>query len=460
MANEKKNLGGMNLTAVGPVVSMEEEMEHMYAVNSAEKWKHIFFGAFHITCAIMGGGMLGLPNALSESSWYGLILLTAVTAMMGYSGILLSRCLTKVPHVHTYIDLGKEVGGTFGKYVVAVAQTVTCFGSAILFLVLAGQNSQALFESVWPGGTLQYWLIICCCILYPTIFFRTLNEAMPLSIFGVLAAVVVGIAVSIQCFFVDNRPDPVEYNTRVGAKNFATAFGTMMLSYGSHSVFPAVQREMPTQHHFKKSVAVAFPIIFSFYVVVSTIGYYTYGDAVEDNILKNLPKNVTFYIVTSAITIHVLMAYVVFMNPLFQICEYYMGLGARPEETEVEMETKFENVGNGVDSPTTIPWTKKEKIKSIVFRTIMTGIGLFISLLIPFFGDLMSFLGGSTITLSCVVVPVWFYIALFKDSMTRTSIFLHILMASIGMIVGLFSMAFSMENIIDSASSYKLFGAE
>ena len=444
----------------GPVVGLEEDMEAMYRASPAQKWKHILIGAFHITCAIMGGGMLGLPQALSFTGWYGLMLLTAVSAMMGYTGILLSRCLSKAPHVHTYIDLGKEVGGVFGKWVVVIAQTVTCFGSAILFLVLAGQNAHALFKDVWPGGTLQIWLAICTGLLYPTIFFRTMKEAMPVSIFGVLAAVVVGFVVVIQCFFVDNRPDPVEYNTAITPKSFATAFGTMMLAYGSHSIFPAVQREMPTQHHFKKSVGVAFPIIFTFYLVVSTVGYYTYGDIVQDNILKNLPHNFVFYVVTAAITIHVLMAYVVFMNPLFQICEYYLGLGAAYEDKEIEIETKVENEANCAFGPQETEWTKSEKLKSLALRTFFTGLALFISLLIPFFGDIMSFLGGSTITVSCVVVPVWFYIVLHRDSMTRLSIVLHILMATIGMIVGIFAMVFSMENIIENASSYKLFGAE
>ena len=453
-----------NSTSYNVESSLDSELE----ISPRERHKEVFVSAFHITCAVMGGGMLGLPYALSMTGWVGgmLFLLPICSLLMAYTGVLLYRCMMRVPHVHTYIDLGEAAAGKWGRWIIATAQLVSCFGSAVLLLVVGGQNMNDLVRS--NSISLQMWLTICSGAVYPAIFAIRLKEAMAVSLFGVLSAMLAGIVVSLSCA-VMGPEDSVVYNSEVSVKSFTTAFGTIMLAFGSHTVFPRVQREMPiaTQRFFQKSIFISFPIISLFYATVGALGYMVYGDNVQDNVLKNMSHGIVYYTATISITVHVLMAYVIFLNPLFQIAEFYFGIGPvgryRLEQIGTEAEVKATpDVVEGDLSIALTSWTKSDRLKSVFLRTILQGLTLFVAVLIPFFGDIMSFLGGSSITITCVVCPTWFYLRLYSRNEVGGWIFVygHILLAGVGMAVGLCSTIFSLENIIKNASKYKLFGAD
>eukprot|EP01135_Chromosphaera_perkinsii_P011674 Nk52_evm12s2473 gene=Nk52_evmTU12s2473 len=453
--------------------------------------------AFHISCAVLGAGTLGLPYTLMECGWYGLPMFALLSALMCYTGVLLGNLTVKLRSagISTYPALGEYCWGRVGRYVVLVCQITTCAGTAIAFLVLCGENMKMLTNLY----SQTFWTCMAAVVVYPTIFFRSLKEALFVSIFGFLSAFGGALLISGEAVMEANN-DAV-HNTQIGPSNIFRAFGVFLFSYGSHPIFIAIQRTSPKPEYFKYSVMAAFGFIYCVYNVVMVCGYYAFGDAVEGNILSNLPQNTGFYIVTSAMTAHVLLAYIVFMNPVFQLLE--MGIGvphkamACPPSTEsagqhseattitdIESAANTEVVktvdGTATESekarhemvavrnvsgslpeveilPVDVEWNAIHRVKSIALRSAVVGFTLFIALLIPFFNDIMSFIGGSTIAMACVILPICFHLVVHWKTASTLSIVFHIVIAAIGVAGGLSTCYFAIEEIISKASTYTLF---
>ena len=62
----------------------------------------------------------------------------------------------------------------------------------------------------------------------------------------------------------------------------------------------------------------SFVAVIIMYLPVAAVGYFVYGEHVNPNILQNLPHGVVRYFVETLITVHLLLAFVIVMNPLSQ----------------------------------------------------------------------------------------------------------------------------------------------
>ena len=76
----------------------------------------------------------------------------------------------------------------------------------------------------------------------------------------------------------------------------------------------------------QKRIFAAFPCVISIYYLVSVFSYAAYGTALyadeyNGNVSMNLPKNFGQSAISVAIVVHVLCAYIVYMNPFFREIE-------------------------------------------------------------------------------------------------------------------------------------------
>ena len=134
------------------------------------------------------------------------------------------------------------------------------------------------------------------------------------------------------------------------------------------------------QNDFILAVIMAYLILLVFYVPVSVIGYIVYGADVEDNILINLPQNWLRYSVEILITGHLAAAFTIVLNPIFQ---------------------GFEDL---VKAPKHFSWQRA------VLRSVIVLVLALIAETIPHFGPILSFIGGSTVSILGFILPVICYV--------------------------------------------------
>ena len=176
----------------------------------------------NIVCVVAGTGTLGLPYALQQGGWIGLLILglswlfsicknklshakscpTHLFLCEIDTGIVLIRSLYHNGHTRlsSYQEVAEEAFGAIGGWVAFFFTAVTLIGVPVLYLLLAGQNLHTVCKGTAGELTFPIWVIICAAIVgIPFVFFKSLRDVGILSCFGTIATVVVVLIVLGVC---------------------------------------------------------------------------------------------------------------------------------------------------------------------------------------------------------------------------------------------------------------------
>lgn len=123
-----------------------------------------------------------------------------------------------------------------------------------------------------------------------------------------------------------------------------------------------------------------------FYLPVAIGGYLVFAKHTSENIIDDMKDGWIKTTIIVLITGHVLTAFTIILNPVFQACEQLFNAPPR------------------------------FSFKRFFIRTIVLILVLFIAQSIPNFGPILSFIGGSAIALTSFILPCVFYVLLCRKS--------------------------------------------
>lgn len=284
-----------------------------------------FWGAwFSIVCTMVGCGILGLPETLSQGGWAAGALIVLISIMTNYTARILITSLYRGPpgggRLSGYPAIGEAAFGTPGLVVVHVFHKATLFGVATLFLILAGQF---LVEGIGGGGgglaphladmghDVEWWtniwtVVSAGVVALPVVLVYTLGEIAPVTALGAFASLVTVVSVVIVSTAVvpvlpnstlpGLTPAFVHSNaTGVGHKaldlpGFPVAFSAITLSFGGHACFPSMEGGMARPRTFGRVLNWAFLALVVLYLVTAVTGYAVFGDETVSPILSNFPE--------------------------------------------------------------------------------------------------------------------------------------------------------------------------
>jgi len=110
-------------------------------------------------------------------------------------------------------------------------------------------------------------------------------------------------------------------STPARAMNFLTALGDIAFAFAGHNVVLEIQAtipstpEKPSKGPMWKGVIFAYIVVALCYFPVAWVGYYIFGNSVNDNILVSLEKPVWLIIMANAfVVIHVIGSYQVIIS--------------------------------------------------------------------------------------------------------------------------------------------------
>ena len=90
---------------------------------------------------------------------------------------------------------------------------------------------------------------------------------------------------------------------------------------------------------FPTALSASFGFVLLVYQGLSALAYMTYGSAVADNVLQNVPENALRTAAVVLITAHVLFAFALYLNPVFYLVEEDLGIemasGAKQSPAQV-----------------------------------------------------------------------------------------------------------------------------
>lgn len=188
------------------------------------------------------------------------------------------------------------------------------------------------------------------------------------------------------------------------------AFGNIAFAYSYSVVLIEIQdtlRSPPPSESttMKKATRVSITTTTTFYIACGCMGYAAFGDASPGNLLTGFGFYNPFWlldIANIAIVLHLIGAYQVFCQPLFAFVEKF----AVQQWSDTNLITK--------DIIFPIPFTSNSNYKlnlfRLIWRTVFVVTTTVISMLLPFFNDVVGILGAIGFWPLTVYFPVEMYI--------------------------------------------------
>ncbi|XP_073122085.1 amino acid permease 3 [Henckelia pumila] len=433
----------------------------------------------HIITAVIGSGVLSLAWATAQLGWIaGPTVLFLFSFVTYYTSSLLATCYrTGDPdngkRNYTYMDAVRANLGGFQVKVCGAIQYLNLFGVAIGYTIASSISMMAIQKSncfhskgddspcrissnpyMIAFGVIEiifsqipdfdqiWWLSIVAAIMSFT--YSTIGLGLGIGkvaengkIQGSLTGVSIGTVTETQKVWRSFQA--------LGAIAFAYSYSLILIEIQDTIKSP------PSEHKtMKKATFLSVAVTTVFYMLCGCFGYAAFGDSSPGNLLTGFGFYNPYWlldIANIAIVVHLVGAYQVYCQPLFAFVEKTVA-GWYPN-------SKF--IAKEIAVP--VPGLKSFKLNlfRLVWRTVFVIITTVISMLMPFFNDVVGILGAFGFWPLTVYFPVEMYIVQKKiPKWSARWISLQILSAAC-LIISIAAAVGSFAGVVSDLKSYKPF---
>ncbi|KAL0461755.1 UNVERIFIED_CONTAM: Lysine histidine transporter 1 [Sesamum latifolium] len=409
------------------------------------KW---WYSAFHNVTAIVGAGVLGLPYAMSELGWGpGVAILVISWIVTLYSLWQMVEMHEIVPgkRFDRYHELGQHAfGEKLGLWIVVPQQLIVEVGVDIVYMITGGQSLKKFHDLVCEDCKdikLTYFIMIFASVHFVLSQLPSFNSISGVS----LAAAIMSLSYSTIAWGASVNKGvqkDVQYGykakTRAGTVfNFFSALGDVAFAYAGHNVVLEIQATMPSTEETPsktpmwKGVIVAYIVVAVCYFPVALIGYWTFGNTVEDNILISLKKPVWLIAMANMfVVVHVIGSYQIYAMPVFDMIE-----------TVLVRKLRFR--------PT---WWLR-----FISRNIYVGFTMFVAMTLPFFGELLAFFGGFAFAPTTYFLPCIMWLRIHEPKRFSLSWFTNWICIILGVLLMIIAPIGGLRQIIQKAKDYHFY---
>ncbi|XP_022869817.1 lysine histidine transporter 1-like [Olea europaea var. sylvestris] len=409
------------------------------------KW---WYSSFHNVTAMVGAGVLSLPYAMAELGWG-----PGVTVLI-ISWIVTLYTLWQMVEMHEmvpgkrfdrYHELGQHAfGEKLGLWIVVPQQLIVEVGVDIVYMVTGGTSLKKFHDLVCADCKeikLTYFIMIFSSVHFVLSHLPNFNSISGVS----LAAAVMSLSYSTIAWgaSVDKG---VQKDVQYGYKatttagtvfNFFSALGNVAFAYAGHNVVLEIQAtipstpEKPSKVPMWRGVIVAYVVVALCYFPVALIGYWMFGNKVEDNILITLEKPVWLIAMANMfVVVHVIGSYQIYAMPVFDMIE-----------TVLYKKLKF----------------KPSWYIRFVSRNIYVGFTMFVAISFPFFGGLLGFFGGFAFAPTTYFLPCIMWLAIYKPKKFSLSWWTNWICIILGILLMVVAPIGALRQIILQAKHYKFY---
>ncbi|KAL9231951.1 hypothetical protein vseg_007109 [Gypsophila vaccaria] len=385
----------------------------------------------HIITAVIGSGVLSLAWAVAQMGWIaGPIILMVFAVITWYASTLQADCYrnkaTGKRH-YTYREAVQSIlGGTKFKFC-GLAQYSNFIGVSIGYTITASISMAAVKRAICfhkeghqAGCHLgnNKFIIIFGAI---QLFLCQLQNFHNLSILSIIAAVTsfgysfIGIGLSIAKVAGGSHARTHLTGVEIGVDvtreqkiwNIMTALGNMAFAYAFSMVLIEVQDTLkqgaPENVVMKKASLIGIMITTFFYMLCGVVGYAAFGNDAPGNFLTGFGFYEPYWLIAIAnvlIVVHLVGAYQVFVQPLFEFVESQCTTRC-PENKFLTTEYPVNFPGCG---------TFNISFFRLIWRSLYVVVMTVVAMLLPFFNDIVGFLGACSFWPLTIFFPIEMYI--------------------------------------------------
>ncbi|XP_065882015.1 amino acid permease 3-like [Euphorbia lathyris] len=407
-------------------------------IHTAEDWLDddgrpkrtgtVWTASAHIITAVIGSGVLSLAWAIAQLGWVaGPAVMFLFSLVTFYTSTLLSACyrsgdpLTGKRH-YTYMDAVRSNLGGVKVKICGYVQYLNLFGVAIGYTIASSISMMAIkrsncfhssggknpckmnanpymigfgiaeiFLSQIPDFDQLWWLSIVAAVMSFT------YSAIGLAL-GVIQVVqngkVLGSMTGISADSVTETQKIWRSFQALGNIAFAYSYSVILIEIQDTIKSPPAESKT-----MKKATLVSVTVTTLFYMLCGCFGYAAFGDKSPGNLLTGFGFYNPFWlldIANVAIVIHLVGAYQVFCQPLFAFIEKTASQ-RYPDSDFITKDIKI--------------FKLKLNVFRLVWRSLFVVLTTVISMLLPFFNDVVGLLGALGFWPLTVYFPVEMFIA-------------------------------------------------
>lgn len=393
----------------------------------------IWTASAHIITAVIGSGVLSLAWAIAQLGWIaGPVVMLLFSFVIYYTSGLLADCYRSGDPItgkrnYTYMDAVRANLGGVKVKVCGVIQYLNLFGVAIGYTIAASISMMAIKRSNCfhesggkdschmssnpymiifgiseiilsqiPDFDQLWWLSIVAAVMSFT--YSSIGLGLGVAkvaenggFKGSLTGIRIGEVTEMEKI----------WRTFQGLGNIAFAYSYSVILIEIQDTVKSPPSETKTM---KAATKISIAVTTAFYMLCGCMGYAAFGDHAPGNLLTGFGFYNPFWlldIANAAIVIHLVGAYQVFTQPIFSFVEKWA----------CERWPRSQFITKEILVP--IPGTSPYKLNPfrVVWRSLFAVTTTVISMLLPFFNDVVGILGAFAFWPLTVYFPVEMYIA-------------------------------------------------
>eukprot|EP00246_Nothoceros_aenigmaticus_P015309 TRINITY_DN628_c0_g1_i1.p1 TRINITY_DN628_c0_g1~~TRINITY_DN628_c0_g1_i1.p1 ORF type:complete len:520 (-),score=43.81 TRINITY_DN628_c0_g1_i1:85-1644(-) len=424
-----------------PAVAEDASISFLQKRLSPLAFGALYSAVLNIT-AIIGVGILTLPQALASLTWSAGVIFLVVSLAATYFSLwqLVQMHEEKVPKedgrievvtYNRYQDLAYRAWGKKGMRLVAIMQLVVFVGVSITYMLTGGLSLMNVYELTRCYSSNKYcapitqkpvvWIAVFSSAQYllsqrrgfKALFYLSLVAAvMSLSYSGIIFGATLAVPHP-------SPPPPPHNGTKsMDVWNAFTALGTVAFAYAGHNVVLDIQSSIPTSASMPTSkssmlwgISIAYLSVAVCYFAVAISGYAKFQDDVGANVLGTFaladttklslanPKHHAGWVVAAnlMVTVHLTGTYQVYAMPVYLQLEKVL-----PEKFTFFTQWSKSPVKYHRDS------------YRIVVRSAYIFFTFIMAILLPDFNSLLGILGGVAFAPTTYFIPGLIWRVLFR----------------------------------------------
>ncbi|XP_039117151.1 amino acid permease 3-like [Dioscorea cayenensis subsp. rotundata] len=432
---------------VGPVFNSSmnvETLEHGHSLHTSssmffdddgkpKRSGNVWTASAHIITAVIGSGVLSLAWAIAQLGWVaGPAVMFLFSFVIYYTSTLLSDCYRSGDPVtgkrnYTYMDAVRANLGGIKVKICGWIQYINLFGVAIGYTIAASISMMAIEKSNCfhkngddsPCHTSSNMYMIIFGVT--EIIFSQIPDFDQISWLSMVAAVMsftyssIGLGLGISQVVSNGGFKGSATGVSIGSVTemqkiwrSLQAFGDIAFAYSYSIILIEIQdtiRAPPPSEAkvMKRATLLSVAVTTFFYLLCGCMGYAAFGDASKGNLLTGFGFYNPYWlldIANAAVVVHLVGAYQVYCQPLFAFIESW----AIKQFPNSDFITREISVSYWPSK------TYKLNVFRLVWRTAFVILTTIISMLLPFFNDVVGLLGALSFWPLTVYFPIEMYI--------------------------------------------------
>ncbi|XP_070782453.1 vesicular inhibitory amino acid transporter-like [Enoplosus armatus] len=401
---------------------------------------------WNVTNAIQGIFVLGLPFALVQSGYVGLVLLVLSAWVCNHTGRILVACLyeetqcggpgsvSKARVRHSYQDIVEACckglwpnWPGLGGWMVNVAQVIELLMTCTLYLVVSTSLlSDSLSAMAVPRSVCS---LVSLLFLLPCLLLTDLRPVSTLSLLCSLAHILISLLVMLYCLSRASSWSWSSLSLSVDPEDFLVSVGVIIFSYTSQIFLPPLEGSMEDRGQFNAMLAWTHGAACIMKTMFSLLAVLTWGAETSEVITDNLPSD---------------------LRPLVNLCLLAKALLSYPlpfySAAEI-LQTCL--LGDAVVSSYTKRGGRGVSCPALLVRGALLMTSYLLALLVPRFSLLMGLTGSVTGAAMTLILPCLFHLRLQWGRLTVRERLIDVCILSLGVICSVSGVICSVKRLVE-----------